>query len=319
MARFQREAQTASAFNHPSICTIYDVGATPPQFIAMELLEGESLHHRLLRGRVDVQSLVAIGIATAEGLEAAHSHGFVHRDIKPANIFLTPRGPKILDFGLAKAHVAASLGWSHDITKPADALLTDSGVTVGTIAYMSPEQLRGTDVDARTDVFSLGLVLYEMATGRPAFPGTTNAAVSGAILYEQPVPPCDLVPEIPTRLNDIILKTLEKDREDRCQTAADLRADLRRLKRELESHSSHSTADLAATSHRKDTAAALAPLSDGRVTLDLIKRHRVGLFVAAASLLAGVAVAGLFYVRSNSGEPAGTHPSSRSRTCRSHS
>ena len=222
--RFQREARTASALNHPNICTIYDVGSQPP-FIAMELLEGESLHQRLQRGPVDVPSLVAIAIATAEGLEAAHHHGFIHRDIKPANIFLTPRGPKLLDFGLAKwSAVMAPGGVSSDNARPTQTLLTDTGVAVGTVAYMSPEQLRGKDLDARTDIFSLGLVLYEMATGRPAFPGATSAAISGAILYERPVPPSEINPSVPAELDHLILETLEKDREDRCQTAADLRA-----------------------------------------------------------------------------------------------
>ena len=190
LERLQREAQTASILNHPNICTIYDVGVTNPPFIAMELLEGESLQHRLLRGPLDSHSLLDIAIATADGLDAAHGHGFIHRDIKPANIFLTSHGPKLLDFGLAKAHAGAPAGaWSSDQTRPADALLTEAGVTVGTVAYMSPEQLRGKEVDARTDMFSFGLVLYEMATGRPAFSGATSAAIGGAILYEQPVAP----------------------------------------------------------------------------------------------------------------------------------
>ena len=141
----------------------------------MELLEGESLQHRLRRGPLDVHALLEIAIATADGLAAAHSHGFIHRDVKPANIFLTAHGPKLLDFGLAKPHVSTSLGgWSGDNTRPAEAEITDSGVTVGTVAYMSPEQLRGKEIDGRTDVFSLGLVLYEMATGRPAFTGKTE-------------------------------------------------------------------------------------------------------------------------------------------------
>ena len=238
MERLQREARTASILNHPNICTIYDVGVTTPSFIAMELLEGESLQQRLRRGPLDVHALLDIAIATADGLAAAHSHGFIHRDVKPANIFLTAHGPKLLDFGLAKPHVSTSLaGWSGDNTRPAEAEITDSGVTVGTVAYMSPEQLRGKEIDGRTDVFSLGLVLYEMATGRPAFTGKTSAEISGAILYEPCVSPIEIVPGIPARLNDAILKTLEKDRDDRYQTAADLRADLRRLRRELDSHS----------------------------------------------------------------------------------
>ena len=240
MERLQREARTASILHHPNICTIYDIGTTPPLFIAMELLEGESLQQRLLRGPLDVPSVLDIAIATADGLAAAHAHGFVHRDVKPGNIFLTSHGPKLLDFGLAKAHLPTMPGGlSVDDTRPADALLTDSGATVGTAAYMSPEQLRGKEVDARTDVFSLGLVLYEMLTGRPVFGGRTSAEVSGATLYEQPVAPIDLAPHISPRLNDIVLRALEKDREERYQTAADLRADLRRVRRELDSQTAH--------------------------------------------------------------------------------
>jgi Tol biopolymer transport system component len=302
MERLQREAQTASVLNHPNICTIYDVGITNPPFIAMELLEGESLQHRLLRGPLDAQSLVDIAIATVEGLDAAHSHGFIHRDIKPANIFLTPHGPKLLDFGLAKAHVATSaVGWSSDKTRPAEALLTESGVTVGTIAYMSPEQLRGKDIDARTDVFSLGLVLYEMATGQPAFTGKTTAAIGGAILYEEPAPPVDIVRAVPTRLNDIIMKALEKDREDRYQTVADLRADLRRLRRELESQPSHSTAKLVSAKYPADAAAA-PRTSPKRTADDPTKGYRLGWLAIAAALLVGVLVAIPFYLRSRAGD-----------------
>ncbi len=302
MERLQREAQTASALNHPNICTIYDIGITNPPFIAMEFLEGESLLHRLLRGPMDVRSLVDIAIATAEGLDAAHGHGFIHRDIKPANIFLTPHGPKLLDFGLAKAHVATSAnGWSSDKTRPADALLTESGTTVGTIAYMSPEQLRGKEIDARTDVFSLGLVLYEMATGRPAFTGKTSAEIGGAILYEVPVPPVDIVGAVPARLNDTILKALEKDREDRYQTAADLRADLRRLRRELESQPSHATSELVSAKHSAAPVAAPGSSVD-RASGHRMKGGRRGWIVLCAALFGALLVAIPFYLRSRVGD-----------------
>ena len=255
----------------------------------MELLEGESLQQRLRRGPLDVHALLDIAIATADGLAAAHSHGFIHRDVKPANIFLTAHGPKLLDFGLAKPHVSTSLaGWSGDNTRPAEAEITDSGVTVGTVAYMSPEQLRGKEIDGRTDVFSLGLVLYEMATGRPAFTGKTSAEVSGAILYEPCVSPIEIVPGIPARLNDAILRTLEKDRDDRYQTAADLRADLRRLRREIDSHGSHQMATL--------TAAAPGPHDRTRTRAP----HRgsgVTAVVASVVLLVGALVGLALYLR----------------------
>ncbi len=292
--RLQREAQTASILNHPNICTIYDVGITNPAFIAMELLEGVSLQHRLSRGPVDTHSLLDIAVATADGLDAAHGHGFIHRDIKPANIFLTSHGPKLLDFGLAKAHAGTLAGaWSNDQTRPAEALLTEAGVTVGTVAYMSPEQLHGKDVDARTDVFSLGLVLYEMATGRPAFSGATSAAIAGAILYEQPIPPIDIVPTIPSRLNDIVLKAIEKDREDRYQTAADLRTDLRRLRRELDSHPSQSTTLV--TGGRQGSESASAHVSSDTRAGQSTRRFSFGLIAAALVVAAVAAIA--VYVR----------------------
>ena len=233
--RFEREARAAASLNHPNICTIYDVGTDPP-FIAMELLEGETLQQRLRRGPMDVMTVVDVTLGLVDALEAAHAQGILHRDIKPANIFLTGRGPKILDFGLAKAVPAsADADGTGSMSRPIESLLTDEGTAVGTVAYMSPEQLRGQPLDARTDLFSLGLVLYEMATGRPAFAGETSAVIAAAILQEMPVPPRHVREDVPARLEDIILKTIEKDPRDRTQTAAELRADLRRFKRELES------------------------------------------------------------------------------------
>jgi serine/threonine protein kinase len=300
LERFQREARMASVLNHPNICTIYDVGTGQPLFIAMELLEGESLHQRLLRGPLDVQSLIVIALGAAEALDAAHSHGFIHRDIKPANIFLTTHGPKLLDFGLAKAPLTASYGASTAETALAAAPKTDAGVTMGTLAYMSPEQLRGGDLDARSDVFSLGLVIYEMATGRRAFGGRTDAEISAAILYEEPPPPGEIVPAIPARLNDVILNTLEKDREDRCQTAADLRADLRRLKRELESRPSLAPVS---SRHGIDRAATRSRARAGSTTLDRIqRRRRPGWLLLSALAVASILAGSLFFLRSGKDE-----------------
>jgi hypothetical protein len=301
LERLQREARTASALNHPNICTVYDVGITTPAFIAMELLEGESLHKRLMRGRLDVEELLDIAIATADGLGAAHSHGFIHRDIKPANIFLTAHGPKLLDFGLAKPYASTlPAGWSGDNTRSGEALLTDSGATVGTVAYMSPEQLRGRDIDARTDIFSLGLVLYEMATGLPAFVGKTSAAVSGAILYEQPVAPIEIATEIPGRLNDVILKALEKDREDRYQTVADLRADLRRLRREHGSSPHSSPVAVLDSAKHRTVSGAKARASD-RSGTSPYRRPRRWAAVAGVLVLVGGLTAVLVTLRFGTG------------------
>jgi Tol biopolymer transport system component len=232
--RFAREARAAASLNHPNICTIYDVGTEPP-FIAMELLEGETLQHRLARGPMDIPATLDISLALVDALEVAHSRGLLHRDIKPANIFLTSRGPKLLDFGLAKAVTATGTpAAAEGDTRPPESMLTDQGTALGTVSYMSPEQLRGRPLDARSDLFSLGLVIYEMVTGRPAFTGETAPVIAAAILQESVVAPRHVREDIPARLEDIILKTIEKDARDRTQTAAELRADLRRLKRELE-------------------------------------------------------------------------------------
>ncbi|MCJ7501650.1 MAG: serine/threonine-protein kinase [Acidobacteriia bacterium] len=252
LERFRREARAASALNHPGVCTIYEIGEHEGRpFIAMEFLEGQTLRQRLSAGALKIEEALDMGIQIADGLEVAHAKGIIHRDIKPANIFVTTRGQaKILDFGLAKlapeGRGLGARGWGLEKDRPsggdaaatavtaADESLTSTGMVVGTVEYMSPEQVRAEELDARSDLFSFGLVLYEMATGRRAFVGGSPGTIFDAILNRAPVPPLRINPELPAKLEKMILKALEKDRKLRYQTASDFKADLQRVKRDTD-------------------------------------------------------------------------------------
>jgi serine/threonine protein kinase len=265
LERFQREARAASALNHPNICTIHDVdtgvladGGESIHFISMEHLEGKTLKHVVDDGPLGIAEILDLGIQIADGLDTAHAKGIIHRDVKPANLFVTSRGQaKILDFGLAKLALRGQSADSNLAT--AERLLTSPGAAMGTVSYMSPEQARGEELDSRTDVFSLGAVLYEMATGQQAFPGNTSAVIFEAVLNREPSSILKQNPRLPVELERIVSKALEKDRDLRYQTAAELRTDLKRLKRELESGRS-SVQPQAAASRSRFQIFALIPL-----------------------------------------------------------
>jgi serine/threonine protein kinase/tetratricopeptide (TPR) repeat protein len=325
--RFDREARAISSLNHPHICVLHDIGNQDGiSYLVMEFLEGETLADRLSRGPLPIDQVVRYAIEIADALDAAHSAGIVHRDLKPANIFITKRGQtKVLDFGLAKlAEDNRAAGLTRDDNAPTvnDAHLTSPGTTIGTVAYMSPEQARGENLDAQSDIFSFGAVLYEMATGRQAFSGMTTAVIFNEILNKTPTAPARLNPEVPPKLDEIIDRCLEKDRELRYHTAADVRANLKRVQRDIDAErvrtSSRTPAEeqplpldaparAGSMLRPSESTGSVAPQasSDAALAIGILQRHKTGIAIAAVILVVLVAgvIGGRVWLARKSGGP----------------